>query len=202
MHTLSKRHIQKQQTYNRILKAAHEEFSKKGLIATKTSDIAYSIGVAHGTLFLHFPTREDLLLAVIESFGIQIGKRLQQLLLHQGSLAEVFAAHLSVIQEYESFYTFLVKEGLLLPQRIRTAIIMIQSGIAHYIEQAYNQDIKDNKIRSFPLHSILNTWLGLIHYYLTNGDLFAPNSSVIESHGKELLDTFMKMITTSTKELL
>ena len=35
-----KRHIQKQQTYEKILSAAYTEFSLKGLVATRTSDIA------------------------------------------------------------------------------------------------------------------------------------------------------------------
>ncbi|MGE0671200.1 MAG: TetR/AcrR family transcriptional regulator, partial [Parachlamydiales bacterium] len=45
---------------------------------------------------------------------------------------------------------------------------------------------------SSPIHLLLNSWLGLIHYYLSNKDLFAPKKSVIDTHGKELLEHFIK----------
>lgn len=194
MHEPLKRHIQKQQTYQKILSVTYTEFSLKGLLAAKTSDIAQSAGIAHGTLFMHFQTREELLLRVIEEFGYTIGNRLQQLLNKEASLAEICSAHLAVIQEYEPFYAHLIRERTLLPKSIGNAIIMIQSGIAHYVEHAYNKAIHDNTIRPFPLHIVLNSWLGLIYYYLINRDIFSPGKSVIESHGQELLAHFMDMI--------
>jgi hypothetical protein len=45
-----------------------------------------------------------------------------------------------------------------------------------------------------PLHLLFNTWIGLIHHYLMNRELFAPGASVVERHGRELLDHFMYLI--------
>lgn len=49
----------------RIVKAAIECFSEKGYAATSTSEIAQKAGVAEGTIFRHYKTKKDLLIAII-----------------------------------------------------------------------------------------------------------------------------------------
>lgn len=48
----------------RILRAATELFNERGFAAATTSAIAEAAGIGTGTLFLYFPTKEDLLVAV------------------------------------------------------------------------------------------------------------------------------------------
>ncbi|HET7579128.1 MAG TPA: TetR/AcrR family transcriptional regulator [Bacillales bacterium] len=48
-----------------ILAAAIEMFSKKGYAASSTSEIAKKAGVAEGTIFRHYQTKKDLLLAIV-----------------------------------------------------------------------------------------------------------------------------------------
>lgn len=48
----------------RIIEAAIEIFSEKGYAATSTSEIASKAGVAEGTIFRHYKTKKDLLLAI------------------------------------------------------------------------------------------------------------------------------------------
>ncbi len=50
-------------------------------------------------------------------------------------------------------------------------------------------------IRSIPMHLLFNTWIGLIHYYLFNRDLFSPDGSVMEKIGEELINHFMRLLT-------
>jgi AcrR family transcriptional regulator len=49
----------------RIFEAAVEAFAEKGYAATSTSEIAQRAGVAEGTIFRHYKTKKDLLLAVV-----------------------------------------------------------------------------------------------------------------------------------------
>ena len=49
------------------------------VITTRTSDIATSANLSHGSIFSHFPTREALVEAVIEEFGIRVTKILHEL---------------------------------------------------------------------------------------------------------------------------
>jgi TetR/AcrR family transcriptional regulator, acrEF/envCD operon repressor len=181
-----KRTAQKEQTRHQLLNMAYGKFAQNGFLATKTLDIAMAAGVSHGTLFVHFPTKEELLIKTIEEFGIRIGTKLKQLITDKGTAKEVLAAHLETIEEYESFYANLVIEGPLLPDSVRHRVFMIQSGIAHYLEKTIQASHN-----SAPIYFLLNSWLGLIHYYLTNRDLFAPGKSVIATCGRDLLNHFI-----------
>jgi len=44
------------------------------------------------------------------------------------------------------------------------------------------------------LYLLFNTWLGLIHYYLLNGDLFAPRESVLARYKSVLIKCFVALI--------
>lgn len=50
-----------------VLRAAYELFALRGFAATRLEDIAERAGVAKGTVVLHFPTKEALFAAVVES---------------------------------------------------------------------------------------------------------------------------------------
>jgi AcrR family transcriptional regulator len=48
-----------------ILLAAIDSFSEKGYAATSTSEIAKKAGVAEGTIFRHYKTKKELLMAIV-----------------------------------------------------------------------------------------------------------------------------------------
>jgi len=50
----------------RILRAAVRVFAKKGFYATRVSEIAAAAGVADGTIYLYFKSKDELLVALFE----------------------------------------------------------------------------------------------------------------------------------------
>lgn len=60
----SGREAQRLQTRQRILGAAIAEFKRSGLAGADVGEIVSAAGVAHGTFFFHFPTKEHVLLEV------------------------------------------------------------------------------------------------------------------------------------------
>ncbi|WP_280826714.1 TetR/AcrR family transcriptional regulator [Mycobacterium sp. OTB74] len=52
------------QTRERLFGAAVAEFKRQGMAGADTTAIASAAGVAHGTFFFHFPTKEHVLLEV------------------------------------------------------------------------------------------------------------------------------------------
>ncbi len=191
----NKRIEQKEQTRQHLLNTAYEVFAKKGILAAKASDIAQEAAVANGTVFLHFPTKEELLTQVIEEFGITIGNKFKELADHEYGVRDILQAHLAIIQEYELFYGQLIKNSTSLPAAVRNQVFMIQSGIAHYLKRAVEYELQRNTIKQMPLPLMLNTWLGLLHYYLINKDMFSPHGSAIERYGEILINFFMSCIT-------
>lgn len=189
------RQIQKERTRKLLIETAFEQFAQRGFTTTRTADIAKAAKVSHGTVFAHFSTQEELLNVVIEEFGARVSLRLHELAVCNKSLRDVLVAHLRGLTEFEAFYTKLVIEGRLLPESARNTFTLIQSTISLHLSQAAEREIKKGTIDSYPIHLLFNTWLGLIHYYLANNDLFAPEESVLERYGQELLDHYMRLIT-------
>src|SRR3984957_16917047 len=58
---VSGRETQRQQTRQRVYTAALAEFKRPGLAAADVRDIAAAAGVARGTFYFHFPTKEHVL---------------------------------------------------------------------------------------------------------------------------------------------
>jgi TetR/AcrR family fatty acid metabolism transcriptional regulator len=50
----------------RILRAATRVFARKGFYATKVSEVAKAAGVADGTIYLYFKSKDDLLVSLFE----------------------------------------------------------------------------------------------------------------------------------------
>lgn len=192
--TETKRQVQKKLTRKHLIETAIKEYSEKGFLKTKTADIAEAANVSHGTLFVHFPTQEELFIAVIEEFGSRISSRLHELASTDSNLIEVLKAHLAGLTEYEKFYTNLIIERRLLPEEVSSTYILIQSTISFHISIAAEKEIKHGNIRNIPIHLIYNNWVGLIHYYLTNSDLFSPDSSVLKRYGDELINYYINLI--------
>jgi len=78
-------------------------------------------------------------------------------------------------------------------------LVLMQSAIAFHLVPAIEADRKTRRIKTMSLSLLFNTWLGLIHYYLANRELFSPGESVIDARGQELLDHFMSLISIGGK---
>jgi TetR/AcrR family fatty acid metabolism transcriptional regulator len=50
----------------RILRAAASVFAREGFYNAKIEDVAHEAGVAHGTVYLYFGSKDDLLISVFK----------------------------------------------------------------------------------------------------------------------------------------
>lgn len=57
---------------NEILDAADMLFGQKGYDETSTNDILDKVGIARGTLYYHFKSKEDIMDALIERYNVRI----------------------------------------------------------------------------------------------------------------------------------
>jgi AcrR family transcriptional regulator len=73
-----------------LLEAALTLFVEKGFAATRSEEVARAAGVSKGTLYLYFPSKEELLKAVIQHFlGTEIETGIQEAAAADGPIAEV-----------------------------------------------------------------------------------------------------------------
>jgi AcrR family transcriptional regulator len=74
----SAREAKRLQTRERLLGAAVAEFKRSGLAAADVGAIVAAAGVAHGTFFFHFPTKEHVLLELERREEERIAKQLSR----------------------------------------------------------------------------------------------------------------------------
>ena len=190
----NKRNVQKELTRKKLIEVAIKLFGDNGILNTKTIDISKEAGVSHGTVFSHFKTQEELLDTVIEEVGNRIVSKLQELIDVKGTLEEILKAHINGLIEFEKFYTRLIIERRLLPESASNIYIIIQSSISFHIGEVLKKEIAKGKIIDTPIHLLFNSWVGLIHYYLTNGDLFTKDGSILNNYGQDLINHYIKLI--------
>ena len=63
---------------DRILSAAERVFAKRGFFAARVSEIAKDAGVADGTIYLYFKSKDDLLISLFESRMEQVNTALRE----------------------------------------------------------------------------------------------------------------------------
>lgn len=188
-----KRNLQKENTRSLILKTAVKVYAERGFSAP-TSIIAKAAGVSHGTVFSHFPAKDDLLICLISAFGEEITTATHALASGSESLEGVLRAHLAVLSAHEMFYIRLISEINLLPLPARHTFFSIQSAVSFHIAAAAEKEIKSGKIKEIPAHMIFNAWVGLIHYYLQNKIAFAPDSALLPRYQAELVENYLLML--------
>lgn len=188
-----KRQMQKLQTREKIITAAMKIYSEQGF-SSPTTAIANEAQVSHGSIFVHFPTVESLLVCVLEVFSQDINAELHSLAESGRDIEKLLDMHLNTLMKYEDFYTHLIKEAVYLPEEAKNTFIAIQSTVSIHFLQALEHEMSTGKIKNIPFHMLFNTWLGLVHYYLLNGDLFAPRDSVLKSYKNTLIECFAALI--------
>jgi AcrR family transcriptional regulator len=77
---LSAREAKRLQTKERLMGAAIAEFKRSGIAAADVGAIVAAAGVAHGTFFFHFPTKEHVLLELERREEDRIAKQINRFL--------------------------------------------------------------------------------------------------------------------------
>jgi AcrR family transcriptional regulator len=73
-----------------LLAAALELFVERGYAATRLDDVARQAGVSKGTVYLYFPSKEELFKAVVREGLVPLLERGEKMVAeHQGSIAEL-----------------------------------------------------------------------------------------------------------------
>ncbi|OBB01189.1 TetR family transcriptional regulator [Mycobacteriaceae bacterium 1482268.1] len=83
----SARETKRLQTRERLMGAAIAEFKRAGMAEADVSAIVTAAGVAHGTFFFHFPTKEHVLLELEQREEERIAKQLARATASNNDLA-------------------------------------------------------------------------------------------------------------------
>src|SRR5687767_11972448 len=77
VHSAADRDGGRQDKRERILAAAERVFARRGFFAARVSEIAKDAGVADGTIYLYFKSKDDLLISLFENRMKQVNELLR-----------------------------------------------------------------------------------------------------------------------------
>lgn len=94
---LSTREAKRLQTRERLMGAAIAEFKRAGMADADVGAIVAAAGVAHGTFFFHFPTKEHVLLELEQREEDRIAKQFAQYLRKPHDLASALRESMRLV---------------------------------------------------------------------------------------------------------
>jgi AcrR family transcriptional regulator len=171
---VSAREAKRLQTRERLMGAAIAEFKRTGMVEADVGAIVAAAGVAHGTFFFHFPTKEHVLLALERREEDRIAKQFAQFLKSKHDLGSALQEAVRVVMALESrlgdmlFKDFLalhfsqtrpVEDG-----RDHPLIVLVAQEIA----QAQERDETDPAVN--PMNSAVFFLLGLYALLITTNE--------------------------------
>lgn len=193
------RQEQKAMTRSGLIRAATRLFVKKGIVNMVTADVAKALKVSHGTVFVHFPTRDDLILAVMDEFGTKLSQRFGSGLDHT-DLRALLIFHLEVLAEYEDFYHRLISELTHLPEKVKSMAFMLNAAVSWKLYESAKPLMANGEIKQMTRPLLFNTWIALVHYYVLNRELLSEKQPILTEKKKELVDHFINLIQTQKGE--
>lgn len=114
---------------NDILDAADELFFQKGFDGTSTNDILEKVGIARGTLYYHFKSKEDIMDALIERYNVRLLGAAQEIAadksipINQRIIRVVMALNISGGNNKEIMEHIHKPQNALMHQKIQRVII-------------------------------------------------------------------------------
>ncbi|MBI9082933.1 MAG: TetR/AcrR family transcriptional regulator [Desulfobacterales bacterium] len=157
-----------------ILHAATILFAQKGYNETSIAELARITGVAEGTIFYHFKTKIDLLLAILDDVKEHVIREFDQ---YMGS--QSFPSGMTMLEEVIAFFLYLVghsTEHFMLIQRhyphelarhnseCRRHLEGIYNTLVDFFEGAIRKGQDDGSIRPAPTRKT-----ALIIFSMVNG---------------------------------
>ena len=97
----SAREAKRLQTRERLMGAAIAEFKRSGMAEADVSAIVTAAGVAHGTFFFHFPTKEHVLLELEHREEERIAKQLGRYVDSKRNLASTLSEAVRLVMGLE-----------------------------------------------------------------------------------------------------
>jgi AcrR family transcriptional regulator len=186
---VGQRKIDKENTRLKLINVAKREFLKKGFLSTNTSDIAKKAGIAHGSIFFHFNTKETLINEVLESQLRQITDKLYPLMNDTDVLDKLIDVYFLAIEENEKFFCMVARERPFYNKYLQHQMIYFDSVIRKYFYDAYNKGLEKNEYETVDIGTVLDFLFSTINYYLSHNNLFQINTK-----RKIISNTFLTLI--------
>lgn len=191
---MNKRMEARERTREAIVDAGKACFTRSGFLNTTTGEVAKRAGIAHGTLFFHFKTKEALVLEVMDREFASIALSLHDLLHHSGSLKALLEAYLDFLQEREDFFSVIYRELPFYSGELKRRIIFRESAIRGHFYSALAGGISRGVLKDVDITMVLTFLFAGIHSLAASKEMFTGGGSIIKEKKESIVKTFLAMV--------
>lgn len=177
----------------KILSTAVRLFIEKGFLDTSTANIAKKAGVAHGTVFIHFSTRADLVIAAIYKGMEKLRNSLNEKSEDTNSLEELCNLFLDEVTKPNNIYKTLVKELPLFDIKTQRMVFASLSGFSWHFYKVLKKGKKKDLYRKVDPETVLKYWFGTVNYLLSYSKLFGTEK-LGSKQKKQIIDFFINSV--------
>lgn len=136
-------------TKQRLINSAIKIFSEKGFFNTKVSDIVKDAGVAQGTFYIYFKSKEDIFIYIIETITAQIEniiKENKSLNLPIDKKIEKFSTELfSLLYKYKNIGRIFFFQLLCIDEKFKNIFLQTNKKISQFYLELF-KEYKDKEL--------------------------------------------------------
>jgi AcrR family transcriptional regulator len=155
------------ETRTRILAAAARVFAQKGYHETRVDDIVVESGSSKGSVYFHFPSKERIFLALIDTFTDLLETRLRESILsEEHGLQQIDAAlqtSLKLFQQYRGLAKIVLVQAVGLGTAFEERRRQINTRFSAIIQARLEQAIKDGSIPAQQTDLAARAWVGALN---------------------------------------
>ncbi len=159
-------------TRTRILEAAARVFAEKGYHETRMDDIVAAADSSKGSLYFHFPNKEEIFFGLIETFIGLLESRLQETLSsHQHGLDQIdsaLAASLCLFTQYRALAKIVLVQAVGLGAAFEQRRRAINDRFVAIIQRRIEKGIRDGSLPPQNAELAARAWVGALNEIVTN----------------------------------
>jgi AcrR family transcriptional regulator len=188
---LSKKQTHKQQ---KIVETAIKIFAEKGYANTSTSEIAKAAGVAEGTIFRHYGTKDNLLLSVILPFIKDSIPTIAEeafteimsdnVLCFEDFLRAFLKNRIDFINKNKEIFKILVKEILYNEELRRELQPYFTKNMTHRIIKVINTYKESGELIDIPTSTLQRMLFTFVGGYFVSRFVFLPDNFVMDEEAE------------------
>lgn len=175
------------ETKEKILLAARDVFGKKGFYETKMEDIAKEAGVAKGTLYLYFQSKEELYQCLIrEGIKYFIHRLRESIETHKSFEDKVRALIKTLVILIDENRDFIIRTFYEIPlanlwnDKIKNAILEEQKEFTEFLKNLFEYAMKKGLVYEGDVEILSNAFVGMVMRPIFNSFLNGTFSEHVE----------------------
>ena len=174
-----------------ILDAAARHFAQGGYADTDVEKIAATLGVGKGTVYRHFPAKEELFLAAVDRFLLRLAGEIEARRAVPRDpldlIAEVVRVYLAYFDAHPEFVELLILERAHFPHRRRSTYFQHLDAKIGPWRRLLRGLVRDGRLRPIPVDRIVDVFNDVLYGTIFT-NVLAGRRKPLEAQASDILD--------------